>query len=60
MEFKGLISLIVLLTAVTLYVMWAAGDAHRRGKSAILVCLAVVFFFPFGLIAWLLFRPARR
>jgi len=32
-------------------------DARRRGKSPLLVSIAVVVFFPWGLIAWLLFRP---
>jgi hypothetical protein len=32
-------------------------DARRRGKSPLLVTLAVFFFFPLGLILWLLFRP---
>ncbi len=34
-----------------------AADARRRGKSPVLVVLAVFFFFPLGLIVWLLFRP---
>ena len=34
-----------------------ADDAVRRGKSPLWVVLAVVLFFPWGLIAWLLFRP---
>ena len=38
-------------------VVWAVHDAGRRGKSRFLVFLIVFFFFPFGLIAWLLFRP---
>ncbi len=42
------------------YVRWAIEDAIRRGKSAVLVFVAVVFFFPFGLAAWLLFRPPVR
>lgn len=32
-------------------------DARRRGKSPVLVCVAVILFFPWGLVAWLLFRP---
>ena len=40
------------------YSLWAVRDAARRNKSGLLVLIAVVFFFPFGLIAWLLFRPA--
>jgi hypothetical protein len=39
------------------YIGWAVRDARRRGKSPLLVLIAVVCFFPFGLIAWLLFRP---
>jgi uncharacterized membrane protein YhaH (DUF805 family) len=35
----------------------AARDARRRGKSPWLVSIACVFFFPWGLIAWLVFRP---
>ncbi len=42
------------------YVRWAIEDASRRGKSAVLVFIAVVFFFPLGLAAWLLFRPPVR
>jgi hypothetical protein len=33
-------------------------DARRRGKSPLLVTIAVVLFFPWGLVAWLIFRPA--
>ncbi|MGE9266611.1 MAG: hypothetical protein ACQKBY_00835 [Verrucomicrobiales bacterium] len=36
---------------------WATQDALKRGKSPFAVFLAVVFFFPWGLIAWLTFRP---
>lgn len=36
---------------------WAANDAKQRNKSPMLVALCVVFFFPIGLIVWLLFRP---
>jgi hypothetical protein len=45
--------------AIIAYVSWAASDARERGKSAVLVCLAVTFFFPMGLLAWLLFRPGN-
>jgi hypothetical protein len=45
------------LFVFVLYVNWAVQDAWRRGKSSILVLIAVVLFFPFGLLAWLLFRP---
>lgn len=50
-------SFLVILLAIVIW--WCVADARRRGKSALLVTLAVVFFFPFGLIAWLLFRPKR-
>jgi hypothetical protein len=43
-----------------LLVTWCAVDARRRGKSAFVVALAVLVFFPFGLLAWLVFRPPRR
>src|SRR5690348_5098653 len=45
------------LIALAATILFCISDARRRGKPAILVILAVVFFFPFGLIAWLLFRP---
>lgn len=32
-------------------------DARRRGKSPLLVSLACILFFPWGLVAWLVFRP---
>ena len=32
-------------------------DAERRGKSPILVCIACILFFPWGTLAWLIFRP---
>ncbi len=35
----------------------AVRDAKRRGKSPLLVCIACVLFFPWGLVAWVLFRP---
>jgi hypothetical protein len=38
-------------------VPWSIADAKLRGKSALLVSLAVVLFFPWGLFAWLVFRP---
>jgi type IV secretory pathway TrbL component len=51
-----IIFLFGLLVMIALGV-WAVRDANRRNKPALLVLLAVVCFFPFGLIAWLLFRP---
>jgi drug/metabolite transporter (DMT)-like permease len=38
-------------------VPWSIKDAKLRGKSPLLVALAVVLFFPWGLLAWLVFRP---
>lgn len=38
-------------------VPWSLADAKLRGKSPLLVSLAVVLFFPWGLVAWLVFRP---
>ena len=37
--------------------LWSIQDAKLRGKSPLWISLAVVFFFPWGLIAWLIFRP---
>ena len=39
-------------------IVWAYGDAERRGKSGCLVALLVMFLtWPMGLVAWLVFRP---
>jgi hypothetical protein len=38
-------------------VPWSIQDAKLRGKSPLLISLAVVLFFPWGLLAWLIFRP---
>jgi hypothetical protein len=43
------------LIALIIHACWT--DARRRGKSPLLVTLAVILFFPLRLIAWLLFRP---
>jgi hypothetical protein len=51
--FVLLSGLLILIT----YSVWAVRDAASRNKSGVLVLIAVVCFFPFGLIAWLLFRP---
>jgi hypothetical protein len=32
-------------------------DARRRGKSPLFVSIACILFFPWGTIAWLIFRP---
>ena len=38
-------------------IKWGIEDAKFRGKDPLWVCAAVILFFPWGLIAWLLFRP---
>jgi hypothetical protein len=52
----ALLGFIFLIGAILL-IKWAINDARRRRKSPLLVCVAVVLFFPLGWIAWLLFRP---
>jgi len=47
----------VCFALIALTIQACVTDARRRGKSPLLVSLAVIFFFPLGLIAWLLFRP---
>jgi hypothetical protein len=51
-------AIFALLIGLFLVTLWAINDARRRGKSPILVWITVVLFFPYGLLAWLLFRPA--
>jgi hypothetical protein len=46
-----------LLFGLVVLIRFCARDARRRGKSPLWVVLAAVFFFPWGLIAWLIFRP---
>jgi hypothetical protein len=54
-----LVTIVILLLIVALGITIRAcvADARRRGKSPLLVTIAVIFFFPWGPIAWLLFRP---
>lgn len=54
-EYLIVTTLAFAIIALTIQACWT--DARRRGKSPLLVTLAVLFFFPLGLIAWLLFRP---
>ena len=58
MSFWTTMATALLLALGAILVLWAIKDAMSRGKSPLLVTIAVVFFFPFGLIAWLVFRPA--
>ena len=53
----GLAVLLLVLFLISRVISWAIYDAKRRGKSPILVCVAVLLFFPWGLVAWLIFRP---
>ena len=58
MEYFGLfLALGIPLAFLTLLMLWTANDARERGKSPALVCLLVLLSFPFGLVAWLAFRP---
>ena len=53
----GIFAVASLALLSLVYIAWAIRDARRREKSPILVVIAVVFFFPVGLVAWLLLRP---
>jgi len=58
MEYFGLfLALGIPLAFLTLLMLWTANDAIERGKSPVLVCLLVLLSFPFGVVAWLVFRP---
>lgn len=53
--------LVLLMVPVIWSVIWAYGDAERRGKSGCLVALMVFLVtWPAGLIIWLVFRPERK
>jgi glycerol-3-phosphate acyltransferase PlsY len=54
---SSIILIIVILILFFLLLKWCCDDARLRGKSPVFVCIAVIFFFPWGLIAWMLFRP---
>ena len=53
----GIIAIVVFFGVLYLASNWCIRDATHRGKSPTLVSIAVILFFPWGLIAWLLFRP---
>jgi len=38
---------------------WAMNDAHQRNRNPFFVWFAVVICFPFGWLAWLIFRPEK-
>jgi len=52
-----LFAIAFLVTFFWLAIRWCVDDARLRGKSPFIVCCAVILFFPWGLIAWLVFRP---
>ena len=52
--------LLIALLALVGIVRFCVADAKLRGKSPLLVSLAALLFFPWGLIAWLVFRPEPR
>jgi hypothetical protein len=54
----AILALAAVFALLVLAVRLCAQDAKRRGKSPALVVIACIFFFPLGLFAWLLFRPA--
>ena len=55
--FAGLILFVVVCVILGITIRVCIDDAQRRGKSPVLVCIAVILCFPWGMIAWLLFRP---
>ncbi len=58
-EISFYVALVVVVVATVSTAVWASRDARRRGKSPRWVFLLVLLLqFPFGLIAWLVFRPA--
>jgi hypothetical protein len=58
LEIAGLFACVITFLGLLGYgTLLAVRDAERRGKSPWLVAIACVFFFPWGLIAWLIFRP---
>ena len=57
-EVSVLVTMLLAMCAIVIYISWAVHDAKRRRKHPLLVVIAVAFFFPFGLLAWILFRPA--
>jgi hypothetical protein len=54
---SGVVFSLCLLVVLLVTIRACVRDARRRGKSPLTVTLAVIFFFPWGPIAWLLFRP---
>lgn len=64
-DFFGLmLAFCIGLPLIALYIgtiIWAYGDAEKRGKSGCLVALLVFLAtWPLGLIIWLLIRPQEK
>ncbi len=47
----GPVFFLVILVVVLITISMCVADARRRGKSPLLVTVAVILFFPWGLIA---------
>jgi hypothetical protein len=57
------IAVLLAFGAMLVYVLreavkWCCEDAKFRGKDPFWVCFGVILLFPWGLVAWLLMRPA--
>lgn len=57
-ELSALVTMLLAMCVLVLFINWAVRDAKRRRKHPLFVVIAVVFFFPLGWLAWILFRPA--
>jgi hypothetical protein len=58
----GQVILVIIMTGIFGLVLafilgLCISDARSRGKSPLLVSIACILFFPWGTIAWLIFRP---
>ncbi len=57
------ISVLCVLGVFLIYVLsviWCTLDARKRGKSGCLVFILVAFFWPIGLLIWLVARPPKH
>jgi len=60
MLLAGIFGLFVIILYIG-SIIWSFGDAEARGKSGCFVALLVAFLqWPFGLLAWIVFRPRGR
>jgi hypothetical protein len=52
---------LALVVGYVVSIVWAYGDAERRGKSGCLVAILVALVsWPLGLLIWLIARPEDR